>query len=307
MQIKQLEYMRTIAEMGSITQAAQKLFISQQALSETLKLLEQELGFSIFERSNKGVVPTSAGEKFLQDLEQILPVIDSWKQLAENVQEKRTVKILVQYVLVDLLTNSNLVERLDNANEHIDIEWDTLHAKALLEKIKTESFCIGILQLIYGCEQYCRLEKMAENSEVVVVPLVPSKMVFALRYDDSLVEKDFLEISDLLGKTVVENQFFGGTFNVQRIVRYTRKKLCCLPQAANVLEYLLKHKNTISYLPEIIMKENIHVKNKEIVLRYLKNDIDYMLYLVYKKRVEEEQRELLHEIKTFLVQEAISI
>ena len=148
---------------------------------------------------------------------------------------------------------------------------------------------------------------MAENSEVVVVPLVPSKMVFALRYDDSLVEKDFLEISDLLGKTVVENQFFGGTFNVQRIVRYTRKKLCCLPQAANVLEYLLKHKNTISYLPEIIMKENIHVKNKEIVLRYLKNDIDYMLYLVYKKRVEEEQRELLHEIKTFLVQEAISI
>lgn len=80
-----------------------------------------------------------------------------------------------------------------------------------------------------------------------------------------------------------------------------------MPQSANVLEYVLKHYNTISYLPEIIMKENIHVKNKKIVLRYLKNDIDYMLYLVYKKQVEEEQKELLHEIRNFLIQEAISI
>ena len=138
MQIRQLKYVRSIAENRSITQAAQKLFISQQALSETLKLLEQELGFQIFQRSNKGVVPTAAGEKFLQDLEKILPVIDSWKQLAENVQEKRTVKILVQYVLSDLLVNSDFIERLEFVRKNVEIEYEALDAKDLLERIVVE-------------------------------------------------------------------------------------------------------------------------------------------------------------------------
>lgn len=73
MQVRQFEYVREIAATGSITQAAQKLFVSKQALSEMLKLLEEELGFRIFERSSRGVKPTKAGEKFLLDLENDTP------------------------------------------------------------------------------------------------------------------------------------------------------------------------------------------------------------------------------------------
>ncbi len=169
MQIRQLKYVRSIAENRSITQAAQKLFISQQALSETLKLLEQELGFQIFQRSNKGVVPTAAGEKFLQDLEKILPVIDSWKQLAENVQEKRTVKILVQYVLSDLLVNSDFIERLEFVRKNVEIEYEALDAKDLLERIVVEKFSIGLVHLATSAvEMNQRLERLSKYSNFVV-------------------------------------------------------------------------------------------------------------------------------------------
>ena len=84
MQIRQFEYVMEIARQGSIKRAAEKLYISQQALSETLKLLEEKLGFSIFQRTNKGVVPTANGAKVLRDIEEILSKVYSWGSIRKK-------------------------------------------------------------------------------------------------------------------------------------------------------------------------------------------------------------------------------
>lgn len=65
MTLQQLKYALTIAECGSMNEAAKKLFISQPSLSESVRDLEQELGFQIFSRSNRGIVIAPAGEEFL--------------------------------------------------------------------------------------------------------------------------------------------------------------------------------------------------------------------------------------------------
>ncbi|MCF2556628.1 LysR family transcriptional regulator [Fournierella massiliensis] len=51
MNLKRAQYMKTIAECGSITAAAKKLFISQPSLSQMLRQLEKEIGTPIFDRS----------------------------------------------------------------------------------------------------------------------------------------------------------------------------------------------------------------------------------------------------------------
>ena len=51
MNLKQAQYVKTIAECGSITAAAKKLFVSQPSLSQMLRQLEQETGLPIFDRS----------------------------------------------------------------------------------------------------------------------------------------------------------------------------------------------------------------------------------------------------------------
>lgn len=301
MQIRQLKYVRSIAENRSITQAAQKLFISQQALSETLKLLEQELGFQIFQRSNKGVVPTAAGEKFLQDLEKILPVIDSWKQLAENVQEKRTVKILVQYVLSDLLVNSDFIERLEFVRKNVEIEYEALDAKDLLERIVVEKFSIGLVHLATSAvEMNQRLERLSKYSNFVVEKMFYSKMMFVLQAEDRLAKKEYLNIDDLKGKQIVQTRAFGRTPHMQEKNKYTSKAGCYLPQSVSVLEYILQHDDTISYLPEFIAKNNLYVRDKKLVLRYLENDSDSVFYLVYNQRMLQTSQKLIEEIKKFL-------
>lgn len=65
MTFQQLMYVLEVSKMGSMNKAAQNLFITQPNLSNSIKKLENELGISIFERTNRGVKETSDGKEFL--------------------------------------------------------------------------------------------------------------------------------------------------------------------------------------------------------------------------------------------------
>ncbi len=288
MQIKQFEYVREIAACKSITQAAQKLYVSQQALSEALKLLEGELGFQIFERSNKGVSPTKAGEKFLQDLDGIMAVIYSWKELAEEQQKYKTIKILVQYLLSDLLVNVEFLEWL-NSLKYVDIEWETDNAKQVIDLVAQRQFHLGILHLFQDSVLCSHLEQLKESSSLVVKKVMDSKMAIALRADDALATKKMIGICDLHGKQVVQNRAFGENSYIVNVVRCTGIEERLLPQSVNVLEYVLQHENTISYLPEFILRSNMHVKNGKIVIGYLEQDLECALYFVYPRVIAEQE------------------
>ncbi len=65
MNMNQLRYVLEVAKSKSMREASTKLFISQPALSASIKELEEELGIIIFERTNKGIYLTSEGNEFL--------------------------------------------------------------------------------------------------------------------------------------------------------------------------------------------------------------------------------------------------
>ena len=66
MNLNVLRYAIEVEKNRSITGAAKQLFISQPNLSRDIRELEDEIGFSIFTRSSRGVVPTDKGREFLQ-------------------------------------------------------------------------------------------------------------------------------------------------------------------------------------------------------------------------------------------------
>lgn len=70
MTILQLKYIIAISMSSSMREAASKLFVSQPALSASVKDLEDELGIKIFERTNKGINLTEAGREFLESAKQ---------------------------------------------------------------------------------------------------------------------------------------------------------------------------------------------------------------------------------------------
>lgn len=72
MTLTQLKYVIEVAATGTISKAAEKLYISQPSLTAAIKELETEYGITIFNRTNKGIVVTTQGEEFLGYARQII-------------------------------------------------------------------------------------------------------------------------------------------------------------------------------------------------------------------------------------------
>ena len=70
------QYVIEVDRTNSITQAAENLFIAQPNLSKAIKELEANLGFKIFKRTSKGVIPTPRGVTFLEHARRIVRQLD---------------------------------------------------------------------------------------------------------------------------------------------------------------------------------------------------------------------------------------
>ena len=85
MNLKEQQYIVTLAGCGSMTQAAKKLNITQPALSSYLAGVENSLGYPLFERTGKALRPTYLGELYLEKARKILALGEEFQQQREQV------------------------------------------------------------------------------------------------------------------------------------------------------------------------------------------------------------------------------
>lgn len=84
-----LKYAVEVEKAGSITQAANNLFVSQPNLSKAVHELEESLGMPVFKRTSKGIVPTLKGSLFLKQARIILAQIENLEQFCKEGEEGR--------------------------------------------------------------------------------------------------------------------------------------------------------------------------------------------------------------------------
>jgi len=89
MELYQLRSFVTVAELGQLTRAAERLHVSQPALSAQIKSLEDELGTVLFERGAGGMALTPAGRHLLPQAERVLRSL----RLVDGVEERGTHRI----------------------------------------------------------------------------------------------------------------------------------------------------------------------------------------------------------------------
>ncbi len=97
MELRHLRYFVAVAEMENVSRAALKLHVSQPALSRQIRDLEDEIGFSLLERTAKSVRLTDAGRKFLDDARVLLQNADEAIKKARAVATAEPTELHVGY------------------------------------------------------------------------------------------------------------------------------------------------------------------------------------------------------------------
>ena len=86
MDIRKPEYIVAIADEGSVTRAAEKLFLTRPALSHYLLTLEESLGSPIFRRTRSGLIPTAAGEIYIRGARQVLDTVRQTQKELDDLE-----------------------------------------------------------------------------------------------------------------------------------------------------------------------------------------------------------------------------
>jgi LysR family transcriptional regulator, benzoate and cis,cis-muconate-responsive activator of ben and cat genes len=97
MELRHLRYFVAAAEAENVSRAAVKLHVSQPALSRQIRDLEEELGFSLFERSAKSVRLTRAGKTFLGEAQAVLQRAEEAVNTARAMARERRTELHVGY------------------------------------------------------------------------------------------------------------------------------------------------------------------------------------------------------------------
>lgn len=108
MNIEHLRYVIEVERAGSISQAAENLYMAQPNLSKAIKELEQALNIKLFQRTSKGAVITAKGREFLRYAKGILQQYEEMEALGrENAEDEQSLRISVPRAsyIVDAFTS----------------------------------------------------------------------------------------------------------------------------------------------------------------------------------------------------------
>ena len=146
MTLQQLKYIIEIAETGSITMAAQRLFIAQPSLSKSVAELEKEMGITIFNRSNRGVYLSEDGTKFLSYARQIVEQTELLENEYKSAPPPRSV-FAVSSQHYAFVVNAFVELVREYGKDKYDFTLRELKTSEIIEDVRTHRSDIGILYL----------------------------------------------------------------------------------------------------------------------------------------------------------------
>lgn len=109
MELLQLRYFKTVAEMGKINEAAKALFISAPALSTSISRLEREIGMPLFDRANNKITLNQQGQILLRYVNQVFSTLDCAK-----VEMQQSLFLQGRHVFIASVSSTPWVDLVTN-------------------------------------------------------------------------------------------------------------------------------------------------------------------------------------------------
>ena len=193
MTTKQIEYCIELAHTLNFSRAAENQFVSQPTFSYQIKLLEDEVGFAIFERSGKGAALTPAGAQFVTFLsgmhEDLKRAIEQGQNFSAKYKDAISISLMVRQAVYFLPDAIRLFEK-----DYLDVQIipKFQYENGMDDFLKNETDILFTLK-----------ERTSHIPGVTVHDLFESRIYLIAKRDDRLAKKNLISESDLYGRTLM--------------------------------------------------------------------------------------------------------
>ena len=190
--LRQIEAFRAVMVTGTVTQAANLMYVSQPAVSRMLADLEQEIGFKLFTRANRQLIPTDEGRAFYDEVERAFVGLEQLGRAASAIKEYHrghfriiTIPSLASTVM------SDLIARFSEKYTDVSISLEVQPSQRVFEWIVSQQCDIGLSTL------------PIENSAISTRPVIEGEAVCVVPRAHPLAGKAKIQPQDLIGEPFI--------------------------------------------------------------------------------------------------------
>ena len=194
MTLQQLRYVAAVAQAGSISKAAEQFYIAQPSLSASLHELENELGFAVFNRTNRGISPTPEGEEFLGYARQLLAQMNLIEEkYLGNAPVKHRFCVSAQHYSFAVEAFVTLIK--EHGGEEYDFRIRETQTYEIIEDVSHLRSEVGVLYLNHDNESV--LQKTIREHDLVFTPLFTARPHVFVSTSSPLASLSSITLDDL--------------------------------------------------------------------------------------------------------------
>lgn len=193
MTTKQIDYCIELAHTLNFSRAADHMFVSQPTFSYQIRLLEDEIGFALFERSGKGVSLTPAGAQFVTFLagmrEDLKRAVEQGQNFSAKYQDSISISLMVRQAVCFL---PEAIRLFSETYPEVQIKPVFRYENGV------ESFLRNEADVLFALKEQTR-----QIPGIAVHDLFESRVYLIADRNDPLASKNLIRAEDLYGRTLM--------------------------------------------------------------------------------------------------------
>ena len=193
MTTKQIDYCIELARTQSFSRGSENLFVSQPTFSYQIKLLEEEVGFDIFERNGKGATLTPAGQQFVSFLvnmrEDMKRAIEQGQNFSARYMDSISISLMVRQAIYFL---PEAIRKFEEGQTHVQITPKFQYDGGM------DSFLKNEVDVLFTLKEHTK-----QLAGTIVHDLFKSHIYLITDKDDPLASKNIITDEDIYGRTLM--------------------------------------------------------------------------------------------------------
>ncbi len=190
--IGQIEAFRSVMRVGTVVGAARLMNVTQPGVSRSIALLEHRIGYKLFERHGRRVVPTPEAEALYREIEPLYSGLDRIEEIAQDIRFQRagalrigTLPAFAQWVV------PQAIARFLSTRPKVTVFVESMRSRQIAERVSTRQLDVGVVELPLF------------RSAISIEPLEPMPLMAVIPAKHRLAGKKIISAKDLDGERMI--------------------------------------------------------------------------------------------------------